>query len=509
MHKVSPLFIKNWLAKFEITLNVTLDEAERFLVNDSRQIKAHDIFCAINGHNQHGADFVDDALAKGCDLILLECDLASQHGNTQTRQNYAGHSVEVVSFYQLNRQLFALAKAFYQAPQDSLNIIGITGTNGKTSTSQILARLLQLHGENAAVIGTNGAGNIDHICPINNTTPGATELHQLMWQFKEQGDKHVVMEVSSHALAQGRVHSELFDIAMFTNLTRDHLDYHQTMENYAAAKFQIFSQQTQQLAVVNGDDNQAQAWLPRLDNKQSVVVYGFSPQISKASAFVQATEINLHAKGCDFLLRTHVGDIRVSSRLLGQFNIANLLGAIAVLVSRAVPLSTIAELVSKLSPIAGRMETYGGNGKVTAVVDYAHTPDALDNALVACRQHCKGALWVVFGCGGDRDTGKRALMGEVAEQHADHIVITNDNPRSEAPENIANEILSGCIHQEKINIVLERQEAVLFALNNAAAHDVVLLAGKGHENYIEMQGKRINYDERELVSSYFAQEARL
>lgn len=509
MHKVTSLFVQQWLANFAIKFTPLFEEQERHLINDSRCLGAHDIFCAVNGHHQRGADYIDDALVKGCDLILVECDSPESHGEISLRENNDKQIVAVISFYLLNQRLFDLAKAFYQAPQNDINVIGITGTNGKTSTSQLLARLLQLHGERSAVIGTNGAGNIEQIIPINNTTPGATELHQLLWQFKEQGNKHVVMEVSSHALAQRRVKSDLFDIALFTNLSRDHLDYHQTMDNYAAAKFEIFSQNHQQLAILNGDDEQAQRWLTPLVESQPVIVYGFSTELTQSRAYVRATDINLHAKGCDFLLCTHVGDIKVTSQLLGKFNIANLLAAIAVLISKSIALKTIANLVSKLAPITGRMETFGGKGRVTAVVDYAHSPDALENALIACREHCQGNLWVVFGCGGDRDIGKRAVMGKIAEQYADHVVITNDNPRSEQPEAIANDILSGCIHQEKINIVLERQEAVLFALKKAAAHDVVLLAGKGHENYIEMQGNRTNYDERELVCSYFAQEAGL
>ncbi|MEW6989263.1 UDP-N-acetylmuramoyl-L-alanyl-D-glutamate--2,6-diaminopimelate ligase [Colwelliaceae bacterium 6441] len=496
--------IEQLLLKFGITVELNIAEQVRHLVNDTRSLNSGDIFCAINGTVQKGADFIQQALAKNCHLVIVECDLAEQHGQQSEQVNLDKTKVTIIQFYQLNQQLFNLAKAFYQAPQDKLNIIGITGTNGKTSTSQIIAQLLGACDRPCSVIGTNGAGQINALTPINNTTPGAPQLHQLLHQFKENKQSHVAMEVSSHALEQGRVTAQLFDTAIFTNLSRDHLDYHQTMAKYADAKFQVFSQSEQQIAVLNGDDLQAQAWLENWSNSQPVFVFGRSENISQYPAFAQANQIQHRADGVAFLLNTHLGEINVTSQLIGDFNIDNLLAAISVLLIEKISLVDIATAVKALSPVVGRMESFIQADMPLAIVDYAHTPDALKNALIACRQHCKGSLWVVFGCGGDRDIGKRPLMGAIAELQSDHVIVTNDNPRNESAEKITDDILKGCQHPEKITVLLERQQAVMSALKKAKKEDVVLLAGKGHEDYIIMGEQHIHYNERELVRSIYA-----
>ena len=497
-------FIEKVLAEFDVLLKLTLDEQVRHLVNDTREVKSGDIFCAVNGTQRKGRDFIVDALAKNCHLILVECDCAIDHGKSSWQKNAQGLQVTIVEFYQLNQHLFNLAKAFYQAPQNKLTMVGITGTNGKTSTSQIVAQLLDITGKQCSVIGTNGAGKVTLLTPINNTTPGASQLHQFLQQFDEAKQSHVAMEVSSHALEQGRVKAQLFDIAIFTNLSRDHLDYHQTMEKYAEAKYQIFTQMAEQVAIVNGDDLQGQMWLKNWPKAQAVLVFGRGEIISQFSWFAQASEIKHLAQGVEFQLNTHLGDITIKSRFIGDFNIDNLLAAISVLLIEKISLADIAAAIKTLSPVVGRMESFVNSEMPLAVVDYAHTPDALENALIACRQHCQGALWVVFGCGGDRDKGKRSLMGKIAELNSDNIIVTNDNPRTENPEQIAQDILAGCQQTEKITVLLERQQAVMSALKNAKKEDVVLLAGKGHEDYIIMGDQHIPYNERALVRSLYA-----
>ncbi|OKY26472.1 UDP-N-acetylmuramoyl-L-alanyl-D-glutamate--2,6-diaminopimelate ligase [Thalassotalea sp. PP2-459] len=500
---VDARYLETLLAKFTITVSLTVPSMPRQLCNDSRQLTVGDVFCAVNGTLQQGKAYISQALQANCSVILVETSVQAEHGHVKNAHNKAGELVPVIAFYQLNKQLFNVAKAFYQSPQASLNMVGVTGTNGKTSTSQLIAQLQDQLGFETSVIGTNGAGKVNALEPINNTTPGASELHALLQRFVESAQHTVVMEVSSHALAQGRVNAELFDIAVFTNLSRDHLDYHGTMENYGEAKAKIFAQNDNQYAVINGDDHCAQQWLSKKAIKQPTIVYGKLSSVRQYEKFVYAAKITPNHDGVKIELQTHCGETEIHSPLLGIFNVDNLLAAISVLLVQGIGLTEIATAITKLTPVTGRMETFHANHLPLAVVDYAHTPDALQNALLACREHCSGQLWAVFGCGGDRDKGKRKLMGQVAEKYSDRIVVTNDNPRSEQPEAIANDILSGCVKPEHITVMLDRQQAVIYALKNASQKDVVLFAGKGHENYVEIQGERHQYNEREWVSSQY------
>jgi UDP-N-acetylmuramoyl-L-alanyl-D-glutamate--2,6-diaminopimelate ligase len=474
------------------------------LVNDTRKLKVGDVFCAIIGHQQNGNDFIKQAVSLKCGLIIAECSHASQHGEIiyLTTEN-SDKKIAQVYFYQLNEKLFSFAKGYYQSPQDNMTIIGITGTNGKTSTSQIITKLLASCQQRTAVIGTNGAGQIESLQTVENTTPAATQLHQLMAEFSADHCKNVAMEISSHALEQQRVIASLLDIAVFTNLTRDHLDYHKTMANYADAKYQIFSHDAKQIAIINGDDQQGKQWLAHWPNKQSLIVYGKSAAVTQFSAYAQASEIKTHANGVQFILNTHLGQQEIDSVLMGDFNIENLLAGIAVLMSKNISLNDIALAVKALTPIVGRMETFKANNKATTIVDYAHTPDALVSALHACRHHCKGELWVVFGCGGDRDKGKRPLMALAAESGADHLVFTTDNPRTEKAEDIVADMFAGCLFPEKITVLLDREAAIKATLAKAKADDMVLLAGKGHEDYIIVANEKINYNERELVKAIY------
>jgi len=503
MFNTNSLYTQNILSLFNIEVKLDLPDQKRHLVNDTRQICAGDIFCAVNGTRKQGKEYIAQALEKGCHLVILECENSEYHGRVSVN-NGNNQQVQVIEFYQLNKQLFSLAKAFYQQPQHALTMIGVTGTNGKTSTSQMIAKLLEATGKACSVIGTNGAGKVDQLKVINNTTPGATELHQLLQGFVESKQSAVAMEVSSHALDQGRVCSDLFDVAIFTNLTRDHLDYHFTMDNYAQAKFKIFNLDGKQIAIINADDTIGLKWLKNWPQAQNSIAYGRSTSVNGFPQFVHASNIIHQPDGVKFQLTTHVGSIDIVSQLIGDFNIDNLLAAISVLINQNISLIDIKKSVEKLTPIIGRMESFLSINLPLAVVDYAHTPDALSNALQACRQHCAGKLWVIFGCGGDRDIGKRPLMGEIAELHSDHVILTNDNPRTESAERIAQDILAGCQQPEKITVMLDRQKAVISTLRRAQQNDVVLLAGKGHEDYIIIGDKHIPYNERELVRSTYA-----
>ncbi len=503
------LSIANTLETFGI---VQPDIESKHLVNDSRQVTDGDVFCAVIGSASDGRQFIDKAISLGASLVVAQCHHQQQHGNRIKRQvtldSGEERTVDIVQFYQLDTELYALASTYYGKPQSAMSLIGVTGTNGKTSTTQFIASLLTDCQRKAAVIGTTGAGTLDNLVPIANTTPGPTELNQIMASFAAQHIDHVAMEVSSHALEQQRITAEQLSVAVFTNLSRDHLDYHETMAAYAEAKFAIFSGQSTQVAVVNGDDEVAQQWLNNKKIKQPTIVYGVDESVCHYPRFVHASDITLSVSGIEFSVTTESSKAQVSTRLLGKFNVENLLAAIGALLALDIPLEAIAKAIPEVKPSQGRMETFSAADKALAVVDYAHSPDALENAITACRHHCNGELWVVFGCGGDRDKGKRSEMGKIAETTADHVVITNDNPRTEAPELIANDILSGCNKPEKITVILDRAQAVKSTLAHAKANDVVLLAGKGHENTIEIAGKIIEYSERALVKAlYMAEDA--
>jgi len=535
MRKPNTQSIFDVLTQFEISCpdSIDLTAYQGDLTNDSRNISskssAGDIFCAIIGHAQDGRQYIDKAISNGAKLVLSECENPTEHGGVnyvQVGNNQKGNNqVAVISFYQLNKNLFALASAYYQYPEKSMTMIGITGTNGKTSTSQLLGQLLTSCHKPCAIIGTNGAGMVDDLQPLENTTPSATDLVQLFSEFShkkinEQKVSHLAMEVSSHALEQGRVTGAIFDIAIFTNLSRDHLDYHGTMANYAAAKRQLFINNDKQVAILNGDDVQARFWLeswPENDSQaqhhlpqqnlsqQKLWLYGRSELVPNHPQFVSCNDIDHHGQGVDFTLKTHLGDIAIHSALLGDFNIDNLLAAITVMLVEGLSLKTVAEQVIKVKAIAGRMEAFNAknNQAPTAVVDYAHTPDALEKALIACRQHCHGNLFVVFGCGGDRDKGKRPLMAHAAQKYADCLVITNDNPRTEAPMSIIEDILAGLNEPQHATVIENRKQAVLETLAKAQQGDVVLLAGKGHENYTIFGQEKIAYDERQIVKDFF------
>lgn len=473
------------------------------LINDTRVLGQDDVFCAVIGEQQDGREYIDQAIKLGASVVLSECTSTQQHGEI-SRVRVGNNSALAVKFYQLNYHLFALCQHYYQKPQKNMTMIGVTGTNGKTSTCQIIAKLLEANQQSCAVLGTLGAGKVNDLTPIANTTPGATQLHQYLSEFKENGIVNVAMEVSSHALSQRRITNNIIDIAVFTNLSRDHLDYHQTMSAYSDAKKELFSENLNQIAVLNGDDQQAQQWLVNWNKQQTCIVYGKTIKANQYKNFVIAKNISHTRYGVSFDLMTHLGEQKIKSPLLGDFNIDNLLAAIAVLIAKKLPLNTITQAISQITPVLGRMEFFSAPQQAMAVVDYAHTPDALKNALIACRMHCQGDLWVVFGCGGDRDQGKRALMGEIAEKLADHITVTNDNPRNEAPELIATDIIAGCVHSEKITVMLDRKQAVLSTLAKAKPEDVVLLAGKGHENTITVGNHIINYSERSVIQYLYA-----
>ncbi|KGK01174.1 UDP-N-acetylmuramoyl-L-alanyl-D-glutamate--2,6-diaminopimelate ligase [Thalassotalea sp. ND16A] len=477
----------------------------QYLINDSRFVTENDIFAAVIGTHQDGSAYIHNAVAQGACLVIAQCATKAEHGSAYT-VSQLGNEVLVINFYQLDKHLVNVSAYYYNNPHEAVELIGVTGTNGKTSCCQLIAQLLTANNTKTAIIGTLGAGTLDNLENINNTTPGPTKLLQLLAQFKHQHVRQVAMEVSSHALSQNRLDVNMIDIAVFTNLSRDHLDYHGDMSSYANAKKQLFLGKPEQTWVLNADDQICQSWLQQLPASNERVLYSVdsnNAELLKNQQYLLAENIVCHNRGVKFELRSSWGHCQIQSSLLGEFNVANLLAAMAVLLIQGVPLENIARVTQQLLPVTGRMETFTASDKPTAVVDYAHTPDGLEQALLSARAHCPGELWVVFGCGGDRDKGKRAIMGSIAQRYADHIVLTNDNPRSEEAEHITSDIQQGISVTEKVEVIIDREQAVISALSRAKANDMVLCAGKGHEDYLIIGEQTIAYHEREVVRQFY------
>jgi UDP-N-acetylmuramoyl-L-alanyl-D-glutamate--2,6-diaminopimelate ligase len=494
--------IKPLLAHFAIDAPDIVVDA---LVLDSRDVAIHKVFVALKGHDRDGRDFIPQAISLGAKVILAQCDSQNEHGHIEMRDQSL-----IISFYQLPSQLSALAAAFYGYPANQLQIIGVTGTNGKTSTVQLSSQLAALCGVRAATIGTLGSGIVEPNstkAPLNrtiNTTPDAISMHQLIAQFALGKVAQVALEVSSHALVQKRIGALKIDVAVFTNFSRDHLDYHGSMQAYAQAKRQLLAQEGLRYAVLNSNDRESENWLQAIPDTVTAVLFGVDNSVASLpdeQQYCFAHNIVYLSDGCRFDLVSSWGQCEIQLSLLGQFNVLNALAAITAQLCLGLPLARLAVVVSQLRPVTGRMERFGDTNQAAVVVDYAHTPDALEQALLALRAHCQGQLWVVFGCGGDRDKGKRSLMGEVAENMADSVIITNDNSRSEDPQCIANDILSGCRDPQSILIELDRRQAIQRAVEQAKSGDIILVAGKGHEDYQIIGNETLAYDERLYVKN--------
>ncbi len=463
------------------------------LTQDSHGVHAGDAFVALAGAEHHGIEFADGAVAKGAVAILAERGTGDKR--PEPGRQKALHGASVVWIENLRAQLGAIAARFFGDPSAAMTVIGVTGTNGKTSTVQLLAQALAHLGHRAATIGTLGAGLHGAIRPGERTTPDVIRVHGLLAEFREAGATHVAMEVSSHALDQHRVDAVKFDVAVFTNLTRDHLDYHGTMEAYGAAKAKLFAWPGLRAAVINVDD----AFGCSLAGSLPRAVRKLRYAIDHGEAELRAREVRTHSDGIDFRLETPWGSGEVHSRLLGRFNVANLLAVAGALGAIGVPFPRLLEALAALQPVAGRMNRLGGGACPLVVVDYSHTPDALEQALTTLRAHCRGKLICVFGCGGERDAGKRPEMGAIAERLADAAIVTDDNPRGEDGDAIVAQILSGMRAPELATVERDRARAIGTAIDTARAGDVVLIAGKGHETYQECGGVRRPFDDLQVA----------
>lgn len=468
------------------------------LANDSRRVRPGDLFLATRGLHHHGLEFLPAVRAAGAAAVAWEPPYEGPVSGGGDR------GLPLIAVQGLGRKLGLIAERFYGEPCKSLEIVGITGTDGKTSCAHFIAQSLDACG----LLGTLGYGVHGQLRQASHTTPDAVTLWCWLAQLRDRGMRRVAMEISSHALDQGRVAGLRCTVAVLTHLTRDHLDYHGSLAAYAAAKSRLFLEQPPGCAVLNMDDALGrQLALQLMGSPTKIIGYGLrqrSPQ--GLDAFVWGQGLDLSATGLEMQVLSSWGSGRLSTQLLGRFNASNLLAALAALRALAVPFTEALQRLSRVSTVPGRMERFGGSaGKPLIVVDYAHTPYALEQVLRALREHGRGRLWCVFGCGGDRDFGKRPLMGGCVEQFADRIIVTDDNPRTEDPQQIVQHILAGIKRPDRVKVLRDRAAAIRSALNQAAAEDSVLIAGKGHEDYQIIGDERFAFSDPRVVTQWLAE----
>ncbi|MFC7442324.1 UDP-N-acetylmuramoyl-L-alanyl-D-glutamate--2,6-diaminopimelate ligase [Laceyella putida] len=456
---------------------------------DSRLVKPGDLFVAIRGFTVDGHRYVPTAIANGAAAVMVEEPVDSE--------------VPVILVPDSRRAMAIVAAEFYRHPTSELKLIGITGTNGKTTTSYLIEKLLGDAGRHTGVIGTVQMKIGDKTFPTKNTTPEALELQKAFRMMRDEGCEYSVIEVSSHGLALGRTRGSQFHIGVFTNLTQDHLDYHNTMEEYRQAKGLLFSQLGNRyasdpaenaFAVLNADDD-ASSYYAAITPAQ-VVTYGID-----RPADVRAVGIRITGQGTAFTLETFRGTCDITLQLIGKFNVYNALAAVSVGLIEGLTLAEIKESLEQIPGVNGRFEPVNAGQPYTVLVDYAHTPDSLENVLTTIREFARNKVTCVVGCGGDRDRTKRPLMAQIAAKYSDLAIFTSDNPRSEKPETIIQDMVAGIADSKRENVatIVDRRQAIKEAIRLAEPGDIILIAGKGHETYQEIQGIRYDFDDREVA----------
>lgn len=477
---------------------VTVDAPEcdiSGLQNDSRKVKPGYLFFAYPGVAADGRLFVDQAKQAGAAAIIYESENLPQIGSFPA-------DIPCVPVTELGKKLSAIASRFYDYPTRALSVTGVTGTNGKTTIAYQLAQAYGLLGEKAVYVGTLGQGDVRALQPLLNTTPDALCLQQLMYEYKHANVRQLCMEVSSHALSQGRVDDIDFSGAIYTNLTHDHLDYHHTMQDYAAAKASLFGMSTLKWAIINCDDAYSEYMMQKLSPTCRKLTYGLQPGCD-----VQAVRWQTSMTGSEMEIASPWGHHQIHVNLLGKFNIYNSLAVFAGLLAQDIPVRDVVEVMCKLQASPGRMEVVAQ--KPCVIVDYAHTPDALENVLITLQTLKQGRLGVVFGCGGDRDKTKRPIMGHIASQYADFSIVTSDNPRTEDPLQIVNEVAEGLLPEAQVLKIIDREEAIQCALKIAEPQDIILIAGKGHESYQQIGTKRFDFSDQDVVRKLLLDRASL
>ncbi|MDI1309809.1 MAG: UDP-N-acetylmuramoyl-L-alanyl-D-glutamate--2,6-diaminopimelate ligase [Methylotenera sp.] len=463
---------------------------------DSRKVQAGSLFLAYPGLHNDGRQYIAQAIQAGASAVIWE-QVGYAWNDAWSSQ------VSNLAVQDLKQHVGRIAAEFYQNPSSKLTMVGVTGTNGKTSVSQWLAQCLTLLGKKTAVLGTIGNGFLGAQTEAANTTPDAILLQAMLADYVEQQADAVAMEVSSHGLDQGRVNGVSFDVAVLTNLSRDHLDYHETIEAYAAAKQKLFAWEGLSTAIINIDDAFGQSLTNTLKAQaKPYLTYGLT------SADVQGSELKLHDAGLTMQVSTPQGSALFSAPVLGRFNAYNVLAVLTTLLALEVSLPDALDAIANIKPVLGRMQQFGGGALPLVVIDYAHTPDALEKVLSTLKEQIDLAensakLICVFGCGGDRDAGKRPLMGNIASKLADQVYVTSDNPRSENPATI----IAAVVSEMKAGYVIDsdRANAINAAILGANAEDIVLVAGKGHENYQEISGVKLPFDDALIAQAALKQ----
>lgn len=445
------------------------------LTDDSRKVRPNDLFLAVAGHETDGREHIPDALARGARAVIAQAPFST-----------AGYD-NVVVMPDLDRRRGEIAARYHRYPSRQMVVTAVTGTNGKSSVTHYVAQALNTLSRPCGIVGTLGAGTPGNLKVLDATTPGALVLQDLLSDMRNKDIEAVCIEASSHGLVQGRLVGCEVDVAVLTNISQDHLDYHGDFEAYKQAKFSLFDMPSVRHWVVNADDASGKELLAR--QRPLVSTVGFSMS-DDDSVDIAVSEALFHENGIDAEIRTPWGPLSISVRLLGRFNLSNVLATIGVLGSLGYSVSDIQASVSRLVAVTGRMQLFRFDQGPTVVVDYAHTPDALSQALDAVRLHLPGRLICVFGCGGDRDVDKRPMMGAAAAGLADHIVLTDDNPRSEPSDQIIAAIRRGIPSHLSVDVIPDRASAIAEVVSNAGEHDVVLIAGKGHEEYQVTGGQK-------------------
>ncbi len=469
------------------------------LAMDSRAVEPGDVFIAVKGTRLHGLNHLAQAVERGASAILWEPALGL---------NAPDIELPCVAIDQLGRKLGEIAARFFAFPADRMFVAGVTGTDGKTSTAHLIAQAFETLGQRCAYLGTLGSGRLDALEVSSHTTPNPITLQRRLSTFVEDGIQSCAMEVSSHALDQNRIGGIRFDAVLLTNLSRDHLDYHGTVDNYSAAKKQLFLPQDGRRLILNRDDEYGARWISEFQSDpekcRMLMVYGLADERPEQRDFVMGRKLELSAEGLSLNLHTATEVCELKSGLIGIFNAYNLLAAAAVLIASGVKLREAASALSQCKTVPGRCEAFrAATGGPLTVVDYAHTPRALEQALRAVRAHTDGKLICVFGCGGERDRGKRALMGRSASLLAEELILTDDNPRSESPQAIVAEILQGIGESDRSRVRIEhdRAKAIAEALSAAGPGDTILIAGKGHETTQTVGSEIRPFSDRACVSN--------
>ena len=457
------------------------------ICDDSRYVNKGTVFFAVKGLSSDGCDFIESAINSGACAVIYEppYDLS----NIET-------SIPIIAVDDLKLEIANIVSRHYESSINEMSIIGVTGTNGKTTVSWLIHQGFKKIGYKSGYIGTLGYG-LENLNLNELTTPSCMKLHKILSEFQNSGVEYVVMEISSHAIDQRRIEGINFNSVIFTNLSRDHIDYHGNMENYGETKAKLFLERQSKIKIININDSFGRSLIERVD--EEVISTSIEPINIDKDKFISVTKYETNGSGFDIDLKSSWGTFKTHVPLLGTFNIENVIQTIALFLSHGFSMSKIQTIIEGMKAPSGRMESVDMDNNhllPKVLVDFSHTPDALKLSLQSIRDHYDGKIWCVFGCGGDRDRGKRKMMGNIAERYADYVIVTSDNPRNENPEKIISDILEGI--SSKVETIVSREEAINFAIMNANKNEIILIAGKGHESYQKIGEETLEFSDHKI-----------